>query len=877
MSRWSGMPFGFRCRVSTSIVAAAVCGVAFVVGSTAAGADDPAGDRSVALTVEEARWSGAYADSLLAQGVAMDENPFAVLVRFEPDADPAAVVDLLDGIGATVVGEHGADGGVQVHVIETLAGVDHALEHLRASRLVSVAAPDSVMRANVVADIFEWGRFLSNDSLTQYQWTLDVEAGVDAVPAWGAAGGAAEVLVGVIDGGIDLDHPDLVNMIWTNPDEIAGNGIDDDGNGYIDDVNGWDFAFDDDDPSAEDAHGVHIAGIIGAERDNSEGIAGVAANVKIVPLRYANGAGWGFTSDAIEAFEYALDMGIPITNNSYGGSRNLVFEALVTANPQHLFVAAAGNDQENYDVAPTYPGGYDVPNVLNIASHEWTGVLSSFSAYGRSGVDASAPGGSVQSANHFGGYSTMTGTSMAAPHAAGIAAVMLGIDPTLTPAEIIEVMLDTTRWHDASIINAVGSGGHLDAGRAVRAADPLAPTVVLEPVPATVLTGETISFAASATGTGGDLTDDITWYVESADGTHDGSVAGTGSSIDVVMVADGRVRVRAEVTDGDMRWGIDVALLDVSTAPSAPREVVVVPGDQEISVSWVEPASAGSSPIDGYVATASPGDASCAASSSGCVIDGLENGVAYSVTVHAHSAAGMGSVAGPFGPVTPGTAPSAPRELQVAGADRSIAVDWLPSLDDGGHDLDYLVTLEPAGASCEVGPATTSCDFDDLPNGEPQSVTVVARNAVGASDDVVAVVVPSAVASVCDDVGPTTFVDVASSLYASVDIECLRALGVTNGTSPTTYSPAEAVTREQMAAFLARLFRQVTGAPCTATDASPFVDVPASSFAVLDVECLRVLGVTNGTSATTYSPDDVVTREQMAAFLARMYRAIVGA
>ena len=160
----------------------------------------------------------------------------------------------------------------------------------------------------------------TNDPLIGDVWGLNNIHGVDAETAWLVSSSADEVVVAVIDSGVDINHPDLSSIIWTNDNEIPNNGIDDDSNGYIDDVNGWDFTGEyDNTPQDEHGHGTHVSGTIAAVRNNSEGIAGVANNVKIMPLRFLDKDGFGVTSWAISALEYAVANGAQISNNSWGG------------------------------------------------------------------------------------------------------------------------------------------------------------------------------------------------------------------------------------------------------------------------------------------------------------------------------------------------------------------------------------------------------------------------------------------------------------------------------------------------------------------------------------------------------------------------------
>lgn len=232
--------------------------------------------------------------------------------------------------------------------------------------------------------------------------------------------GGDGIIIGVLDTGIDINHLDLKQNIFVNEKEIIGNGIDDDGNGYIDDVNGWDFYNSDSkvfDNSITDEHGTHVAGIIAAEK-NDVGITGVAPNSKILPLKFINGT-YGFTSDAIEAIDYAMTMGVNIINCSWGGSEYNPALKDAMDNSGILFVCAAGNNGMNIDINPVYPAAFDSTNIITVTSVNKDGCLSDFSNYGPVSVDFAAPGEDVESTLPDNNYGQLSGTSVAAPYVSG--------------------------------------------------------------------------------------------------------------------------------------------------------------------------------------------------------------------------------------------------------------------------------------------------------------------------------------------------------------------------------------------------------------------------------------------------------------------------
>ncbi len=224
--------------------------------------------------------------------------------------------------------------------------------------------------------------------------------------AWTKTQGNANVVIAVIDTGVDYEHSDIVKNIWTNPDEIPGNGRDDDRNGFVDDANGWDFAEEDNTPSDPHGHGTHVAGTIGAVGNNELGISGVMWNVKIMPIRYLDSAARGDMVGAVRSIEYAILNGAHIINASWGGDEFslLLRDVIMTAHEEGvIFVAAAGNDDgSNNDGAPTYPASYDLPNIISVAATGQDGLLADFSNVGPTSVDLAAPGVDIISLNAHG-------------------------------------------------------------------------------------------------------------------------------------------------------------------------------------------------------------------------------------------------------------------------------------------------------------------------------------------------------------------------------------------------------------------------------------------------------------------------------------------
>ena len=270
-------------------------------------------------------------------------------------------------------------------------------------------------------------------------------ADIDAPAAWDLSSGS-DVVVGVIDTGVDYTHPDLAANMWVNPFEVAGNGVDDDKNGFVDDVHGADFADLDGDPVDDHNHGTHVAGLLAAA-NNGQGTVGVAYHAKIMALRFLSADGFGGVDFAVQALNYAMDMksrgvNIRVTNNSWGGSD--VSEAMDqairrSADAGMLFVAAAGNGGEDrigddIDVPGNgfYPASHDAPSVISVAATDSRDALAGFSNFGPAGVDLAAPGVGVYSTVRGGAYTYFSGTSMAAPLVSGVAALAFAMKPDAT-------------------------------------------------------------------------------------------------------------------------------------------------------------------------------------------------------------------------------------------------------------------------------------------------------------------------------------------------------------------------------------------------------------------------------------------------------------
>ena len=363
--------------------------------------------------------------------------------------------------------------------------VTQTLESLATDMRVAYAEPDYLLTTNVIPDDTDFSQQYSLNNVGQFNGTAGAD--ISALNAWDIQTGT-DVVIAVIDSGVDYTHPDLRDNIWINTAEIPNNRIDDDQNGRIDDVRGWDFSNNDNDPMDDNNHGTHVAGVIGAKGNNASGITGINWNVRIMPLKFMNARGSGRTSAAIRALEYAVRNGAKISNNSWGGGpfSQALFDAIQSANNAgHIFVTAAGNDGINNDQTAHYPSSFNLPNVIAVAATDRNDRLASFSNFGARSVDLAAPGVNILSTIRNNAYREMSGTSMAAPFVAGVAGLLVAQNLELSVTQIKDVLLNNVDSIQ-SVAGHTVSGGRLNAEAALIALSSITPpqpsTPVTDPV-----------------------------------------------------------------------------------------------------------------------------------------------------------------------------------------------------------------------------------------------------------------------------------------------------------------------------------------------------------------------------------------------------------
>jgi len=463
--------------------------------------------------------------------------------------------------------------GLALARLESGQTLDQAIQTLVRNPAVKYVEPNYIVSTQAIPND---PRFSSLWGLHNTGQTGGVSgADMDVPQAWDLQTGN-NVVIAVIDTGVDYNHPDLVGNIWTNTDEIPNNGRDDDGNGYIDDVRGWDFSGNDNNPMDDNNHGTHVSGTIAARGNNGTGITGVNWSAQIMPLKFMNASGQGTTASAIEAIQYAVANGARISNNSWGGpgfSRAL-YDAIALANAAgHVFVAAAGNSSRNNDVSPDYPASFDLPNIIAVAATDENDRLAGFSNFGARSVDVAAPGVNILSSVRFSNYRSFSGTSMAAPHVAGVAGLLRASQPSLSAADVRSILISSSD-SVASLAGRVVADGRVNAFQALLSLNidpaPTPVTISISPNSSTTTVGNMIQFTA----TGG--TAPYSWSVSNP------GVASISATGQLTALAVGSTTVTA--MDANANSGASGTISVTSAEPPSPAQLVISPSSAVLGV-----------------------------------------------------------------------------------------------------------------------------------------------------------------------------------------------------------------------------------------------------------------------------------------------------
>ena len=419
-----------------------------------------------------------------------DERQPEVLVKFRPDVSLTEIRKITEKNNDRI--EDNIENVKNLISIDDLDNQDKekvAEQYRQLTNIVLYAEPNNEIKLDDPTDLSgsdvllrenTVNANLPNDPLFKDQWALDnsgqnggkAKADLRAILAWEKTKGSTDVVIAVLDSGVDYRHTDLAANMWLRPDAIPQ--YKDEDLGTFNDLHGFNAADNLSDPMDENGHGTHCSGIIGAEGDNDEGIAGINWQVKIMPLKFMGRGGFGTTKDAIESINYAIDrkrngVNVRVINASWGSTlySKALEDAIRAAGEEGiLFVAAAGNNGSSNDRSPHYPSNYDLPNVISVAALDRTDNMASFSNFGVKTVHIAAPGKDILSTWLGDDYREASGTSMATPYVAGVAALILANEPKMTVEKLRQKVLTSVDKLD-SLNGKVESGGRINAAKAL--------------------------------------------------------------------------------------------------------------------------------------------------------------------------------------------------------------------------------------------------------------------------------------------------------------------------------------------------------------------------------------------------------------------------
>ncbi|MGH9930752.1 MAG: S8 family peptidase [Pyrinomonadaceae bacterium] len=397
---------------------------------------------SVRIIPAETKSREGVAQQELDQNAATYSGRPELLVRFRAGVSADAVNEITARFNDQVEDEIEAVPGLTaIHDLDNADAAAVAAQY-RALPEVEYAEPNYEISIDQAGNDAKPLR--ANDPRLGEQWALST---IGVAQAWAKTKGSGEIVVAVLDSGVEYTHVDLANNIWTRPSNMKP--YQDRDLGTSDDVHGFNAIANDGDPMDENGHGTFCAGIIGAECGNNLGVCGVNWKTQIMPLKFINAGGFGYVADAIAAINYAIDRkrsgaNLRVINASWGlsqSSRALEDVIRKAYEAGILFVAASGSTNTNNDASPRYPGGYSIGNIISVAATDQRDALAQFSNYGAQGVHLAAPGKDILTTALGNDYERHSGTSMAAPLVAGVAALALSARPGLSVNQLRSLLL----------------------------------------------------------------------------------------------------------------------------------------------------------------------------------------------------------------------------------------------------------------------------------------------------------------------------------------------------------------------------------------------------------------------------------------------------
>lgn len=433
---------------------------------------------SVRIIPAESKSREDVAQNELNQDAARSSSQAEVLVKFRAGVSEDAIRDITSRFNDRIQDEIEAVSGLTA--IDDSDNAEAAAVAIQYQNLSEVEYAEPNYEISLEQDGSDTSPVRVNDPHFEEQWSLANDGrnggkrGADgnAMRAWITSKGSDQIVVGVLDSGVEYTHADLVNNIWTRPASIKP--YQDRDLGTVDDVHGLNVVENNGEPMDENGHGTNCAGIIGAECGNKMGICGVNWKIQILPLKFLNGGGFGTVAGAIEAINYAIDrkragVNLRIINVSWGlPQRSRALEEVIrkAAEAGILFVVAAGSSNNNNDTNPQYPAGYDTGNVISVAATDRTDGLATFSNYGLKSVHLAAPGKDILTTALGNEYELRSGSSMAAPVVAGVAALALSAHPDLSIGELRSLLLASVDKLPG-LQGKVSTAGRINAARAV--------------------------------------------------------------------------------------------------------------------------------------------------------------------------------------------------------------------------------------------------------------------------------------------------------------------------------------------------------------------------------------------------------------------------